>query len=39
MFTDFYRAKHMHSADYAVARYNLSVYLSVCHTPVFFLNG
>ena len=30
---DFYRATHMHSADYAVARC-----LSVCHTPALCLN-
>jgi len=34
----FYRATRMHSADYAVARYP-SVRPSVCHTPVFCLNG
>jgi len=37
----FYRATRMHSADYAVARLSvcLSVPPSVCHTPVFSLNG
>ena len=34
----FYRATHMHSADYAVARC-LSVCPSVRHTPVLCLNG
>ena len=37
-----YRATQMHSADYAVARcpsVRLSVYPSVCHTPVLCLNG
>jgi len=32
----FYRATHVHSADYAVAR---CLCLSVCHTPVLCING
>ena len=34
----FYRATHMHSADYAVARCLSVVCPSVCHTPVLCLN-
>jgi len=34
----FYRATHMHSADYAVTRCPF-VCPSVCHTPVLSLNG
>ena len=40
--SSFYRATLMHSADYAVARCLSvcpSVHSSVCHTPVFCLNG
>ena len=42
MHISFYRATHMHSVDYAIARCSsvcLSVRPSICHTPVLSVNG